>query len=403
MRTKRNLLVMAAVLVFGVAVWGVVAAQDATEEPTAEPSTTEVAPDTTTARPFLGVLLEEGDDGVSIAEVTEGSAAADADLQVGDVITAVNGSEVTTVKEVADAISALAVGDEVSLDITRDGEAMTVTATLGAAPDMPSGQGPRGGRNSFGDRMFGLEYNAEDQSWTITRLSEDNPLYAAGLRENDVITGIDGNTYDLRGLAEYLSTLEDDATVTINIERDGEAQDIQISVSDLKGLFIPGMGFGVLRGDFGRDNLPEGFLDMLPMFQGMYGNGRLGLSFETIDEQVAADNSLTVTEGALVQSVEEGSAAAEAGVQEGDVITAVNGEAVDEEHTLRDRMIAYEAGDTVTLTVLRDGESMDLQATLTEPEMGDFRGMFEDMIPFDFGRSNGSDAPAVEATPQANA
>jgi S1-C subfamily serine protease len=391
MRTKRNLLVMAAVLVFSVAVWGVVAAQDATEEPTAEPSTTEVAPEPASERPFLGVLLEEGDNGVSIAEVNEGSAAADADLQVGDVITAVNGSEVTTVKDVADAIGALAVGDEVSLDITRDGEAMTVTATLGATTELPGGQGPRGDREGREGRMLGLEYNEEDQSWTITRLSEDSPLYAAGLRENDVITGVDGNTHDLRGLADYLSTLEDDATVSLNVERDGEAQDIQIGVSDLKGLFIPGIGF-----DFGRGgNLPEGFMDMMPMFQGMYGNGRLGLSFETIDEQVAADNSLTVTDGALVQSVEEGSAAAEAGVQVGDVITAVNGEAVDAEHTLRDRMIAYEAGDTVTLTVLRDSESMDLQATLTEPEMGDFRGMFEDMIPFE--------APAVEVTPQANA
>lgn len=413
---------MAAVLAFGAVAWGVVGAQDATEEPTAEATaeagvTTEAvpAPDATMEaqpsapeRPFLGVLLQESADGVTVAEVREGSPAADAGLQVGDVITAVNGTDVASNQEVAAAIGALAVGDDVSLDITRDGEAQTISATLGAAPlETPSPvppQGPRGDRNGRNGRALGLEYNAEDQSWTITRLSEDNPLYAAGLRENDVITGIDGSTYDLPALAQYLNSLDANATVTLNVTRDGATQDIQIAASDLKGLFGPGMGFGgILRDDMGHNgNLPDGFMDMMPMFQMAYGNGRLGLSFQTIDAQVAAENSLSVTEGALVKDVSEDSAAAEAGIQAGDVITAVNGEAVDEEHTLRDRMIAYEPNDTVTLTVLRNGEKMEVQATLTEPAMGEYQGMFPNMMPFDFG--GGSDAaPTAEATPQANA
>lgn len=65
-------------------------------------------------------------------------------------------------------------------------------------------------------------------------------------------------------------------------------------------------------------------------------------------------------------------------------------------------MIAYEAGDTVTLSILRDGETMDVQATLTEPEMGDFNDMFENMNPFNFGEGNDEDAPTEEATAQAN-
>jgi S1-C subfamily serine protease len=417
---------MVAVLAFGVAAWGVVGAQDATEEPTAEATaetgtTTEAipAPDMTAEaqpsapdRPFLGVLLQETADGVTVAEVREGSPAADAGLQAGDIITAVNGTDVASNSEVAAAIGELAVGDDVTLDITRNGDAQTITATLGAAPlETPSPvppQGPRGDREGRGGRALGLEYNAEDQSWTITRLSEDSPLYAVGLRENDVITGIDGSTYDLPALAEYLNSLDADATVTLNVTRDGATQDIQIAASDLKGLFGPGMGFGgILRDGMGRNgnlpNMPDGFMDMLPMFQMAYGNGRLGLSFQTIDEQVAADNSLSVTDGALVQAVDEGSAAAEAGIQAGDVITAVNGEPVDAERTLRDRMIAYEAGDTVTLSILRDGETMDVQATLTEPEMGDFNGMFPNMMPFDFGGGSDNAAPTAEATPQANA
>jgi S1-C subfamily serine protease len=74
----------------------------------------------------------------------------------------------------------------------------------------------------------------------------------------------------------------------------------------------------------------------------------------------------------LITEVVEGSPAAEAGLQVGDIVTAVDGDRVDFEHTLRDRLFAYEPGDTVTLDVLRDGETLQIQVTLGEPQMGGF-------------------------------
>jgi membrane-associated protease RseP (regulator of RpoE activity) len=56
--------------------------------------------------------------------------------------------------------------------------------------------------------------------------------------------------------------------------------------------------------------------------------------------------------------------AAAADLQEGDIILAVDGDVVDQERTLPDRLYAYEPGDTVTLTVLRDGEEMEVEVTL---------------------------------------
>lgn len=69
-------------------------------------------------------------------------------------------------------------------------------------------------------------------------------------------------------------------------------------------------------------------------------------------------------DGAQVYMVLPGSPADEADLTIGDVITAVNDEVVDEEHTLFDRIRAYEPGDTVTLTVLRDGETLTVEITL---------------------------------------
>src|SRR5690606_32840166 len=83
---------------------------------------------------------------------------------------------------------------------------------------------------------------------------------------------------------------------------------------------------------------------------------RLGVTIVNLNAETAAENEVDVTEGALIMDVEDESPAADAGLQTGDIITAVDGDLVDEERTLRDRLFAYEPDDTVTLTVLRDGE-----------------------------------------------
>src|SRR4051794_14020814 len=111
----RNLVIIAAVLVFSVVIWGVVAAQDATS--TAEPNsanaqaTTEPLP----AHGFLGVELQESANGLTVVQVVNGSAAATAGLQVGDVITALNGKAVTTSADAGAIISALNPGDQVTI------------------------------------------------------------------------------------------------------------------------------------------------------------------------------------------------------------------------------------------------------------------------------------------------
>lgn len=68
--------------------------------------------------------------------------------------------------------------------------------------------------------------------------------------------------------------------------------------------------------------------------------------------------------GAYVASVNEGSGAAEAGIQEGDVITALDGEEVYSADDLIIEVRSHNIGDTVTLTVVRDGQEQDIAVTL---------------------------------------
>jgi S1-C subfamily serine protease len=70
--------------------------------------------------------------GVVVTSVQPGSAAADAALQVGDVITSIGGTEVSSTPAVRELLSALEPGDRVVLDLVRAGETRSIEAVLGS-------------------------------------------------------------------------------------------------------------------------------------------------------------------------------------------------------------------------------------------------------------------------------
>jgi len=77
----------------------------------------------------------------------------------------------------------------------------------------------------------------------------------------------------------------------------------------------------------------------------------------------ASDGSATRT-GAEITSVGADTPASKAGLQVGDVVTAVGGERVESALSLVAHIRERSAGDEVTLTVLRDGKTIDVKTTL---------------------------------------
>ena len=69
-------------------------------------------------------------------------------------------------------------------------------------------------------------------------------------------------------------------------------------------------------------------------------------------------------QGVTVQSVAEGSPAEEAGIQKGDIITAVNGDKITSASGLSAWTSKSKAGDVLTLSIIRDGENIELKVTL---------------------------------------
>ena len=97
------------------------------------------------SHPFMGVrgstfFRQEADGatipaGVEVAEVIAGTAAAAAGIEVGDILSSVNGEPLTTIEQLVSRLRFYRVGDEVTVELERGGESRTITVTLLERPE----------------------------------------------------------------------------------------------------------------------------------------------------------------------------------------------------------------------------------------------------------------------------
>ncbi len=94
----------------------------------------------------------------------------------------------------------------------------------------------------------------------------------------------------------------------------------------------------------------------------------IGLSMQTVTPVNALRNGLSVDEGAYVVEVTDGSPAAEAGIEVGDVITSIGGEAVTSADSAILAVRSHDIGDTVEVVVMRGDREMSFDVTLGSDE-----------------------------------
>jgi S1-C subfamily serine protease len=145
----------------------------------------------------------------------------------------------------------------------------------------------------------------------------------------------------------------------------GEMVGVNTSIENPNGRFFVGLGFAVPSNTV---------LRFLPAMMGgeTIEHPQLGVSVQALDEVNAATFGVTATRGLYVLQVTPGSAAERAGVlpgssgsgQGGDVILAINGEAMESFEALARVIDRSEVGDVVSLRILRGAEEMTLEATL---------------------------------------
>jgi len=124
-----------------------------------------------------------------------------------------------------------------------------------------------------------------------------------------------------------------------------------------------GIGFAI------PSNMVRSVVDQLVKY-GEVKRGILGVHIVTLTPDIADNLGSKDAQGALVQEVVGGSAADKAGVKAGDVITAVNGQAVKSAAELRNRIGLMRVGETVDLAVMRDGKPRHFTALVQNRAAG---------------------------------
>lgn len=364
-----GLVVTLALIVSGL---GALSAQAASDSPSVALSAQEAG------GAWLGVMVRDGVRGVVITEVVPDSPADEAGLRRGDVIVSVDETAIESADQLVDVIGNYAPGDVVTIVARWRGEERSYEVELGERPtSFEMGMTPPQGLPEHPGvqavlNMLGVEMQLTDAGLEVKSIDPDSPLADVGFQEGDIVTAINGQPIDeIVGGRMMMELLRED-TLVFTVQRDGE--EVELTVEN---------PMAMLGGMMPEENMPWGQGQMPPMAHPT----QLGVSYRMLNAEIASEEDLPTEQGAEITEVFEDTPAAEAGLQVGDIITAVDGDAVDEEHTLRDRLYAYEEGDVVTLSVLREGEETEVEVTLgpKAPEMPFGPMMGEGQQPFFFG------------------
>src|SRR5277367_763102 len=209
----------------------------------------------------------------------------------------------------------------------------------------------------------------------LERIVPDSPAAKAGLKDNDVITEINGQRVE--GAAQFRRMIREipaGRTVQFTVWRDGRAQSMSVT-----------LGKSEEHGNMWFKTAPRAFSFQLPNIEipevapgpemdwgGNLsvlagGRPRLGIDAEDLNGQFGAYFGAPDGEGVLVREVNSGSPAEKAGVKSGDVITALNGERVRSLGDLREKLAGKRDEKTVKLGVLRNKSEVSITVEMPPP------------------------------------
>jgi S1-C subfamily serine protease len=219
----------------------------------------------------------------------------------------------------------------------------------------------------------------EEKGALVKRVEDDSPAAKAGLKAGDVIVRYHGEAVlSAAQLARLVRETPPGRTVTLEVARDGAVQNLSATIGgDDRGAWSLGDW-----GDFDV-RIPETVPPVPPvpplppraferwgkraLLEDLVWPGagprRLGIEYTEIHGQLAKYFKLTEDEGVLVTSVDPDGPAAKAGLKAGDVILKIGARSIQDGDDLRRAVRKAEPGRETSLTVLRDGRSLELKLT----------------------------------------
>jgi S1-C subfamily serine protease len=305
--------------------------------------------------PRDAALSDEPEAGIVIASVAEDGPAAQAGVARGDILLQIDDEAVDDFAELVTVLEGYEPGDEVQLRVLHGDDERTLTATLGDRDGTAylgivpctclPGTGPM------------VTIRGEEPGALIVHVEPDSPADSAGLQAGDVIVAVDDQELDAENtLADVIASYEPGDTVTLKVREPGEeSRDVTVEL-------------GEHPEEEGDAYLGVKYRSAPPVFE----LGGDALPFEQRWRHVQPFSRILpgveAKQGAIVRSVVDDGPAAAAGLQKGDLITAIEGEPIQGPQDLVDAIGEHEPGDTVTLTVLQSGEEEEREVEVTLAE-----------------------------------
>lgn len=231
------------------------------------------------------------------------------------------------------------VREEFDLAVLKIDASGLSAATLGSSDDLLVGDAVYAIGNPLGELNFSMttgSVSAKDRSITTidktTNKSTTNVMFQIDAAVNEGNSG--GPVYNDKG------------------------EVVGIVTAKYSDAGVEGLGFAIPISDV------VDIIDQLVNVGYVSGMASFGITANTVDSATASYYNMA--EGAYVLTVNEGSCSEKAGLKVGDIITAIDGTAITSSSELVNAKKNYRAGDTVTVTVYRTGEYIDLELTFDE-------------------------------------
>ncbi len=289
---------------------------------------------------FLGVEQDSDEDedqpGLTV-DVIRGSAAEKAGLRNNDIILKLNGQDVSDWDELSDQIATAKPGDKMTITYSRNGQTATADATLTKHSEVKCD--PEACKHGFLGITESNRAKADDKGVGIG-VVKNSAAEKAGLQEGDILLQLNDTPIgDWEDVTDFMTYTKPDEKVRITYSRDGKQSTTEATL-------------GAQKNESWNLNWEPQKLEIkirekeacLGVYSSAFGEGD--------------------AKGARVSDFTTESAARDAEMNSGDVITAVNGVRVTGHDELWDEIAKYHTGDKVMVAFLRDNQPRQIEATL---------------------------------------
>ena len=220
----------------------------------------------------------------------------------------------------------------------------------------------QGGSWSFGDNNFelfddniaflGVSTKADDRGAEITQVTDESGAEKSGLKSGDIITKVGDKTIEKpEDLTKAIRSHKPEEKVSITFLRDGKEQTVTATLGKRRSMVlnnhiaphveVPNFNFDWDNGAFGQTyTFP--------------GRARLGIKAQDTEDG----------KGVKVLEVDDESAAAKAGLHEGDIITHLNDNEVESTDELRREVSRSTQQSNFNFKVLRNGKSQNIEVKI---------------------------------------